>query len=82
MISSLRMYEFPELQNSLDNYWNLIHNELLSNDINSPLSLDTSSNEQQVWLDPNLVLAQTCGCLLYTSPSPRDKRQPRMPSSA
>ena len=23
-----------------------------------------------------------CGCLLYTSPSPRDKRQSRMPSSA
>ena len=25
---------------------------------------------------------QTCTCLLYTSPSPRDKRQSRMPSSA
>ena len=24
----------------------------------------------------------TLGCLLYTSPSPRDKRQSRMPSSA
>ena len=24
----------------------------------------------------------TCPCLLYTSPSPRDKRQSRMPSSA
>ena len=24
----------------------------------------------------------TSGCLLYTSPSPRDKRQSRMPSSA
>ena len=24
----------------------------------------------------------TCTCLLYTSPSPRDKRQSRMPSSA
>ena len=24
----------------------------------------------------------TPGCLLYTSPSPRDKRQSRMPSSA
>ena len=24
----------------------------------------------------------TIGCLLYTSPSPRDKRQSRMPSSA
>ena len=26
--------------------------------------------------------AQRCLCLLYTSPSPRDKRQSRMPSSA
>ena len=25
---------------------------------------------------------QECCCLLYTSPSPRDKRQSRMPSSA
>ena len=27
-------------------------------------------------------LKQVCSCLLYTSPSPRDKRQSRMPSSA
>ena len=26
--------------------------------------------------------AKVIGCLLYTSPSPRDKRQSRMPSSA
>ena len=25
---------------------------------------------------------KACSCLLYTSPSPRDKRQSRMPSSA
>ena len=36
---------------------------------------------------PNVTLPITfqdenCGCLLYTSPSPRDKRQSRMPSSA
>ena len=30
--------------------------------------------------DPEEVLSKTC--LLYTSPSPRDKRQSRMPSSA
>ena len=28
------------------------------------------------------VLEQQINCLLYTSPSPRDKRQSRMPSSA
>ena len=30
----------------------------------------------------NEVLARVQDCLLYTSPSPRDKRQSRMPSSA
>ena len=29
-----------------------------------------------------LVVDQLKACLLYTSPSPRDKRQSRMPSSA
>ena len=29
-----------------------------------------------------LVMLGVCTCLLYTSPSPRDKRQSRMPSSA
>ena len=29
-----------------------------------------------------IILAQNDICLLYTSPSPRDKRQSRMPSSA
>ena len=28
------------------------------------------------------IFIQPMGCLLYTSPSPRDKRQSRMPSSA
>ena len=32
--------------------------------------------------DPTEVLHKTFACLLYTSPSPRDKRQSRMPSSA
>ena len=30
----------------------------------------------------NIYLAQTNGCLLYTSPSPRDVEESRMPSSA
>ena len=33
-------------------------------------------------LVPDVVSAEYDSCLLYTSPSPRDKRQSRMPSSA
>ena len=29
-----------------------------------------------------VCIGRECACLLYTSPSPRDKRQSRMPSSA
>ena len=29
-----------------------------------------------------LLIAKTLGCLLYTSPSPRDRTRARMPSSA
>ena len=32
--------------------------------------------------DPAMRPARVTTCLLYTSPSPRDKRQSRMPSSA
>ena len=38
------------------------------------------SPETKVALNHNMVV--TIFCLLYTSPSPRDKRQSRMPSSA
>ena len=41
---------------------------------------------QQKLLDSAVLLIGAgglgCPCLLYTSPSPRDKRQSRMPSSA
>ena len=30
----------------------------------------------------DMFVEHRCTCLLYTSPSPRDKRQSRMPSSA
>ena len=33
-----------------------------------------------LWDKPDVDISYTC--LLYTSPSPRDKRQSRMPSSA
>ena len=39
--------------------------------------------EQSIIVRNNLIIEVRGGyCLLYTSPSPRDKRQSRMPSSA
>ena len=42
------------------------------------ISVDTDDPEAQEFFD----MVKSITCLLYTSPSPRDKRQSRMPSSA
>ena len=41
---------------------------------------DTKESFEKIDYWDNLI--QSNSCLLYTSPSPRDKRQSRMPSSA
>ena len=43
---------------------------------------ETSFFDVTLWGRTAEVAAQYLSCLLYTSPSPRDKRQSRMPSSA
>ena len=63
----------PRIRNALNKHWNLLQ-------INEELK---GSFEQT----PKLVYRRNKNirdyiCLLYTSPSPRDKRQSRMPSSA
>ena len=48
-------------------------------------SFDNSFNlavEQILKCQSKVILCGVGNCLLYTSPSPRDKRQYRMPSSA
>ena len=42
----------------------------------------TQSRNYFVQMNPPNSLPISSSCLLYTSPSPRDKRQSRMPSSA
>ena len=46
---------------------------------NSP---DKVSSASLMFNDKGEIVARYNNCLLYTSPSPRDKRQSRMPSSA
>ena len=49
----------------------------------------SEENKYKIWLDVEIAaaeamekLGQIPSCLLYTSPSPRDQRGSRMPSSA
>ena len=49
------------------------------------LSQTSSTNDAEVLVgnvQQEPIIAYSISCLLYTSPSPRDKRQSRMPSSA
>ena len=48
----------------------------------SSVSVKGPNGELDLTLYPNIKLAQDEDCLLYTSPSPRDQRGSRMPSSA
>ena len=52
-------------------------NELFVDLITNVLSQTPKDN-----VDENAITTLLKSCLLYTSPSPRDKRQSRMPSSA
>ena len=46
------------------------------------LSNSESNFELELTVNKDQTAPYDLGCLLYTSPSPRDKRQSRMPSSA
>ena len=52
---------------------------------NAPISgtvIEVNISNDQEGVSPGTVAIVIECCLLYTSPSPRDKRQSRMPSSA
>ena len=48
----------------------------------STITFDTGATGNTALTGNLTVAGTTTTCLLYTSPSPRDKRQSRMPSSA
>ena len=52
-------------------------------DFKSPIRfLYLSENETNLMISPKIYLKVSNSCLLYTSPSPRDRQKSRMPSSA
>ena len=60
-----------------DRISDMVVDSYLSKDPVSRVACETLTTTNKV-----VLAGETRGCLLYTSPSPRDKRQSRMPSSA
>ena len=76
---------YDDPNRALDEIWAAANSADLKQTIeNFPEKLETLVGERGVTLSGGQKQRATLarGCLLYTSPSPRDKRQSRMPSSA
>ena len=50
--------------------------------INKTYNSETIFIEPNDWEEEKVWISENYGCLLYTSPSPRDRTRSRMPSSA
>jgi ABC-type phosphate/phosphonate transport system substrate-binding protein len=61
LIANLMMYERPQLADAHSRFWQLIRHRLANAGIDSPDTLSQEAEEFSVWLNPELVLSQTCG---------------------
>jgi hypothetical protein len=61
MIASLQMYKRPELVEAHDHFWKCLKSNLKDAGINAPDRLAQDVPEDNPWLSPDLVFAQTCG---------------------
>jgi len=61
MIAALPMYDWPVLQRWNDRLWRLVRDRLLSDCHDAPDGLTRGGDYRDLWLDPGLFFAQTCG---------------------
>ena len=61
MVVSFPMYERKETHLAILHFWNLIQKNLKKNGFLAPYELKLGVDETSIWMDPNLVLSDTCG---------------------
>ena len=61
VIASLPMYTRPELDDTIAHFWDLIRKNLNDKGISAPKNLSQDAEDLSSWLNPGLVLSQTCG---------------------
>jgi ABC-type phosphate/phosphonate transport system substrate-binding protein len=67
MIAALPMYDWPETRGINDVIWARIAAKLNATNIDAPQILTRSTDLTQIWLSPDLLLAQTCSYPLQTT---------------
>ena len=60
-VASLPMYDWPEVRWAHDAVWAAIRDRLRAGGATAPDALERTRPAEEVWLDPGLVLSQTCG---------------------
>ncbi|MEM8705067.1 MAG: PhnD/SsuA/transferrin family substrate-binding protein [Actinomycetota bacterium] len=60
-IATLPMYDWPEVRADVDRLWRSLADALAEHDLDPPGGLDRSRTLDDRWLDPELLLGQTCG---------------------
>ncbi|MBF9060470.1 PhnD/SsuA/transferrin family substrate-binding protein [Rhodobacterales bacterium HKCCSP123] len=61
MIAALPMYDRPELRAETDALWAALRNALRARGIAAPEALTRDRDPWEIWQDPDLLFAQTCG---------------------
>ena len=61
MIAALPMYDRPELRIHTDALWSAIRDVLRARGLDAPETLTRDRDPWDIWQDPDLLFAQTCG---------------------
>jgi len=61
MIAALPMYDRPELRAETDALWSALRDALRARGIEAPETLTRDRDPWDIWQDPRLLFAQTCG---------------------
>lgn len=59
--AALPMYDWPELRDATDAFWEDWRDGVRARGVAAPDALDRERPRDQIWRDPGLVVAQTCG---------------------
>lgn len=59
--AALPLYDWPELRDATDAFWAALAPRIAAAGLPAPATLDRAAEPDELWNDPELVFAQTCG---------------------